>query len=331
MTTPHPPAFTVVLPVGNGSRQAAAASRAALNADPAPAEVVVVDDRVTDASLAGLPADSRLRVTANTGPRGPAAARNSGARAATSPYILFVDADVFVSPDIFARLAAAFADGVDAVGGVEAESRGGSLATRYKNLWMRYTYLQLPRRVELFYTSCAAVKRDLFLKTGGLDEGYRSPSVEDTALGRTLAAAGAYIVLEKGIEVEHRKAYNAGGLVRVTFKRAVAMSRLVLRMGRRSGGNRTSVPTSFIVALPLGGMLPAWFAAAPFAPSAAAIGWAATHLVIYALNARWLAFLERRGFGLLAFGLAFLPLELWLGFWGGVWGSVSYYLAGRKY
>jgi GT2 family glycosyltransferase len=331
MAAPHPNDFSVVIPVGNGSRQAVAVARAALSADPPPGEVILVNDRVTDMSLADLPTDARLRVIANGGPPGPAAARNSGARAASRPYVLFVDADVFVPPDIFGRLATAFMEEIDAVGGVEAEARGGNLATRYKNLWMRYTYLKLPRRVELFYTSCAAVKRDLFLRVGGLDEGYRCPSVEDTAFGRTLAAAGGRVILEKEIEVEHRKAYNARGLLRITFKRAVAMSRLVLRLGRRSGGNRTSIPTSFILALPLGALLPGWFGVAPFAPAIAAAGWTATHIAIYALNARWLMYLARRGFALLAFGLAFLPLELGLGFWGGAWGTASYYLAARKY
>lgn len=328
---PRPTDFAVVIPVGTGSRLAADVARAVLHAAPPAGEVILVDDRVADGSLAQVPADTRIRIVKNEGPPGPAAARNAGARAATLPYILFVDSDIFVAPDIFTRLAASFAEGIDAVGGVEAESPDGNLPTRYKNLWMRYTYLRLPRRVELFYTSCAAIKREVFLQAGGLDEGYSRPAVEDTAFGRTLAAAGAHIILEKDIEVEHRKAYNARGLLRVTFRRAVAMSRLVLRMGRRRGGNRTSVPTSFVMSLPLGGLLPCWLAAAWVSPAAAALGWAATHIAIYALNNRWLAFLGRRSPGLLAFGLVFLPLELCVGFWGGAWGTISFYLAGRKY
>ncbi len=327
-----PSDISVVIPVGNGSPLARKVLAAIATAAPPPGEVIVVNDRVADGSLAGVTDGGLARVIANGGPRGPAAARNAGARVARGPLILFVDADVFVRPDVFARLAAAYGDdGADAVLGVEAEAALPNLPSRYKNLWMRYTYLRLPRAVDLFYTSCASVKKDVFLAAGGFDEGYTRPSVEDTAFGRALAARGAAVVLEKSIEVEHRKIYNASAVIVAAFRRAAALTRCVLRIGRRPGGNRTSVPTAYILATPLAVLLFVELACVPFAPAAGAAAFGATLAVFYLLNGGWVAFLAARGAPLLFWAFLFLPLESAAGFAGGAWGALSFYLLRSKY
>ncbi len=326
--------ISVVVPVGDGSASAREVVKTALEASPPSGEVVAVDDGVADDSLAAFPASDRLRLVPNDGAPGPAGARNAGARAARGAVILFIDADVFVPGDIFQRVGDAYGDDVDAVLGVEAELPDlPNFASRYKNLWMRFTYLILPRRVDLFYTSCASIKKDVFLAAGGMDEGYKKPSVEDTAFGRALAARGARVVLEKGIEVEHRKVYGTAEALATGFRRGAALARCILRMGRRrgAGGNRTSVPTSFILSLPLPALFLLWAALAPFAGEAAAIGAGATLAAIYALNIGWLVFLSKRGATMAAGALAFLPLELAFGLAGGAWGTASYFLLRRRY
>lgn len=326
--------ISVVIPVGDGSALAREVVKTALEASPPAGEVVVVDDRVTDGSLAALPASERLRVVPNDGGPGPAGARNAGARAARNSIILFIDADVFVPPDINRKLAGAYGDDVDAVLGVEAElATLPNFASRYKNLWMRFTYLILPRRVDLFYTSCASIKKDVYLAAGGMDENYRRPSVEDTAFGRTLASRGARVVLEKGIEVEHRKAYGTTRALATGFRRGAALARCILRMGRSrgAGGNRTSVPTTFILSLPLPALFLLWAALVPFAWVVAAVGAGATLAAIYALNVKWLVFLSGRGAAMALGALAFLPLELAFSLAGGAWGTASYLLLRRRY
>ncbi len=324
--------ISVVVPVGNGSPRIREVIARILAAAPPPGEVVVVNDRVTDASLADVPAAANLRVVANDGPPGPAAARNAGARAARGPIILFIDADVFVANDTFERLAAAYVEGTDGVIGVEAEVPTlANVASRYKNLWMRFTYLRLPARVALFYTSCASIKKEVFWAAGGFDEGYRRPSVEDTAFGRTLAAKGYVIALEKSIAVEHRKIYTTVGVLATAFRRGAALSRCIWRMGPGRGGNRTSVPTSFVIATALSILFPLWAVAAAFSRPLAAIGGAATLAAFYALNWRWLAFVAKRSVALAAAALVLLPLELALGFAGGAWGTGTYFLLGRRY
>src|SRR4051794_9547138 len=61
---------------------------------PAPAQIVVVDDRPGDGSPLRVPGVTVVR----SGGRGPAAARNAGWRATSAPWVVFLDDDVQVTP-----------------------------------------------------------------------------------------------------------------------------------------------------------------------------------------------------------------------------------------
>jgi cellulose synthase/poly-beta-1,6-N-acetylglucosamine synthase-like glycosyltransferase len=88
--------------------------------------------------------------------------------------LFFIDSDVMLRSDSLTGLAEAFEDRtVDALCGVQsAEMRHQDLVSQYKNLWMRWTYLQKTGDVPLFYTTAAAIRREAFLRAGGFDQGY---------------------------------------------------------------------------------------------------------------------------------------------------------------
>jgi GT2 family glycosyltransferase len=218
-------------------------------------EVVVVDDGSTDRSkeiMGRFP----IRVIPSPGRVGPAAARNLGAQVATGEFLFFVDSDVMVRPDTLGVLAEGFEQtDVDGFCGVQAaEMRHRDLASQYKNLWMRWTYLRQSGDVPLFYTTAAAIRRDTFLRVGGFDVGYATPNVEDTAFGQKLRRLGVRVRIHPQLEVEHVKRYSLWSMLRTDFMRAVSLTRLKLRHPEDLGDNNTSVPASYMATVPLSGL-----------------------------------------------------------------------------
>ena len=103
------PGISVIVPVRNGGDAFARCLAGLIALDPAPLEVLVVDDGSHDASADEARAAGACVVTVAT-PRGPAAARNLGAGHASGDVLFFVDADVVVRPDAIAHVARALED-----------------------------------------------------------------------------------------------------------------------------------------------------------------------------------------------------------------------------
>ncbi|HXJ35644.1 MAG TPA: glycosyltransferase family 2 protein [Candidatus Eisenbacteria bacterium] len=215
-------------------------------------EAIVVDDGSTDQSstIAGT---FPVRIVPTAGRVGPAAARNLGARMATGEVLFFIDSDVMVRPETLPLLAESFEAGdVDGLCGVQAaQMRYTNLASQYKNLWMRWTYLRQTGDVPLFYTTAAAIRREAFLRVGGFDQGYATPNVEDTAFGQKLARLGVRVRVHPDLEVEHVKQYNLWSMLRTDFMRSVSLTRLKLRHPSDLAQNNTSVPSSYVASVPL--------------------------------------------------------------------------------
>jgi len=104
--------ITVVVPVRNGARYLPAALNSLTGQTVPPAEIVVVDDGSSDGSgdLARAAGATVLRAGSEEAGIGCGAARNVGARAATTELLAFVDADDLCAPDRFALQLRALAD-----------------------------------------------------------------------------------------------------------------------------------------------------------------------------------------------------------------------------
>jgi glycosyltransferase involved in cell wall biosynthesis len=235
--------FSVVVPVLARTAEARADFDRALAAlcrcDPPPMEVVVVDDgspepvRVDDAP--GPP--TRVLRQANAGP---ASARNAGAAVVTGDIIVFVDADIIVPPDTFARLAEGFRADPSAAaiwGTVTAAHPHPGVVSRYKNLTHRHFTLLQPRETRHLTTMLAAVRHDVFRSIGGFDTRLRTVSVEDVELGRTLFERGERVLLDRDLAAEHRHRFTFGGAIRNDFHKARHHARTTL--SRRLRGDRS--------------------------------------------------------------------------------------------
>jgi len=295
---------------------------------------VVVDDGSTDCSRAIAEAHG-CRVIASGGRLGPAGARNRGAEQARGDIVFFVDSDVIVRPDTLHRLLDAFADtSVDGVIAVQAPAmRFRNICSRYKNLWMYYTYVRRAGEdVPLFYTTAAAIRRRAFLDAGGFDLNYTNPNVEDTDFGQKLARLGYRVRVLADLEVEHVKGYDLAGLLRVDFLRSMSLARLKLRKRADAVGNDTSVPTGYILSVPLAlaGVLALVVGLAARLPVPCLAGTVALGVVL-ALNVPFLRLLRiHGGMRVWAAGCGILVIEL-LAAGAGSAAGIATFIAGRKY
>jgi len=327
------PAVSVVIPVYNAAATLAECLTRLFQSTYVDFEVVLVDDGSTDQSPA-IAANFPVRIVPTSGRVGPAAARNVGARAACGPLLFFIDSDVMVAPDTLARLADRYGQGdVDGLIGVQAAAmRHRDLVSQYKNLWMRWTYVRQTGEVPLFYTTAAAIRRDAFLSTGGFDEGYGNPNVEDTAFGQKLARLGIRVRVQPELEVEHVKRYSLGGLLRTDFLRAVALTRLKLRHRTELAHNNTSVPATYMASVPLAvAGAAALGAALLLGTHALAAAGAVLLAAAIALNANFLgAIRTSEGWGRAVAAAPLLGLELVVVGTGTGVGLLTYVL-GRRY
>lgn len=165
-----------------------------------PPGAIVVDD----GSLPPVP-DASIRLSEN---RGPAAARNAGLDAVTTPFVAFVDADVEVHDGWLDALLGHFAD--DRVALVAPRVRSRALPGRRHRYEREHSPLDLgpdPARIRAgtrvsYVPAAAIVCRVAALRAvGGFDETLRTG--EDVDLVWRLDAAGWRCRYEPAVAVEH--------------------------------------------------------------------------------------------------------------------------------
>jgi glycosyltransferase involved in cell wall biosynthesis len=221
-----------------------------------PFEIIIVDDSSTD-KTAELVRDFGAMLLSTGGRKGPAHARNLGAREAAGEVIFFIDSDVCIHRNTLTRLTFGFEANpeVDAIiGSYDDSPHEQDVLSMYRNLMHRYTHQQGRREATTFWSGCGAIRRDVFLKYGGFDEGYGRPAIEDIELGSRLVASGHKILLDRDLEVKHVKHWTFLNLVKTdVFDRGMPWTELILRDGRMSNdlnlemSQRVSVALAFML------------------------------------------------------------------------------------
>lgn len=243
------PAVTVVVPVRDRPRELARLLTA-LRADPATAElpIVVVDD----GSALPVRADGATILRHDVA-RGPAAARNAGARAARTPVVAFLDSDCVPRPGWLTALAPHLADprlamvaprivALPGAGWLHAyEAAAGALDMGERPAPVR------PLSAVSYVPSAALLCRRSALGLAGgdgagvpgagFDEALRV--AEDVDLAWRLAAAGWRVRYEPAVEVAHehpagtaewmrRRAFYGTGAALLAARHGELVSPLVL-------------------------------------------------------------------------------------------------------
>jgi hypothetical protein len=147
-------------------------------------EVLVVDDRPDRTDALRVPVG--VRVVAGPA-KGPAAARNTGWRAARHEWIAFLDDDVLPDPDWPRRLADDLADAGDEAGGVQGVLRVPLPAGRAPTDWERVTACLADGA---WITADMAYRRAALTRAGGFDERLPRAFREDAELAFRVRRAG---------------------------------------------------------------------------------------------------------------------------------------------
>jgi glycosyltransferase involved in cell wall biosynthesis len=308
------PSLSVVVPVRNGGRDFGHCLQRLRGSTIDDFELIVVDDGSTDDSdaRAQLAGATLLRLPA---PRGPAAARNVGAQAASSPLIFFLDADVAVHRETLMRALVRFErdPSLSALFGSYDDSPAApGFVSQYRNLLHHFvhqqgTFRDGTRQAHTFWTGCGMIRRSVFLEYGGFDPRlYPRPAIEDIELGYRLTRAGHRIALARDVLATHMKRWTLPEMIRTDiFRRGVPWMLLIKRYGAIETDLNVKLGQKACVALTGLAVLAAVLGAA--LPWAWAVSGIALTLIVL-LNFGFFSFLARRkGF---AFAAVALPLHL---------------------
>lgn len=191
-------AYSLVVPTTGRPSLARLLDALARAEGPRPHEVVLVDDRPAPETPLDLGTAGAGLVThcLASGGRGPAAARNVGWRATTSPWVAFLDDDVVPEPDWFARLADDLAAADDAPAALRVAGTQGRVhvplpAHRRPTDWER-NVAGLDGAFAI--TADLAYRRDVLGALGGFDERFPRAYREDADLALRVRRDGATIL-----------------------------------------------------------------------------------------------------------------------------------------
>jgi GT2 family glycosyltransferase len=219
---------TVVIPVRNAERTLRQCLEAVFSSrDIGKFEVIVVDDGSSDSSVT-IATRFPCKVIHGEQSRGPAAARNTGAGSAHAPRLLFVDADVFVRPDTFQRLLNALDSSPAAFATYDPEPVNRNFATLLYHALSCLSLQDTSEKTPVFYSYCAAIGKEPFLKLGGFDTNFTSATFEDMELGWRLAGEGLLSHHLKSARVDHAVHYTLSRLGRAYFRKSQDLALLLL-------------------------------------------------------------------------------------------------------
>lgn len=196
--------ISVILPTWNRRRWLPQALDSVLQQTLPPHEIIVVDDGSTDGTLEALAPNYPAVRWIRQENRGPAAARNAGARAATGNWLAFLDSDDRWLPEKLQKQVAFLKEHPDyeVVHTNEIWIRNGRRVNPKKK-HQKYGGWIYPQCLPLCIISPSSllISRRLWEELGGFDESY--PACEDYELWLRLAARHPVGYLPEPLIVKH--------------------------------------------------------------------------------------------------------------------------------
>ena len=227
--------FSICIPVRNDLKNLRRCLSALAKQSLPDCEILVCDDGSTQPLTPSDLQETKARFTlVRQKGQGPSVARNHLARIAHGKHLFFMDADTVASDGLIQKTKQVISEEPEIpvfYGSYDDEPDSPTLVSAYRNLLHHYTHHQSARkmeRVSTFWCGCGVIRRELYLKFGGLSEAYDTPSIEDIELGTRLAADGIPIRIFPQIQVKHLKKWTvANWLYTDLFRRGIPWVRLM--------------------------------------------------------------------------------------------------------
>lgn len=228
------PLISVIIPVYNSERTIIPCLEGIGRSSYPHYEIIVVDDASRDRSveLARTYSSHIYPMETNQGAN---QARNFGARQAQGDILVFIDSDIVVQEDTLTRIADKLnqADSPALVGVYTGSNRSQNLITRYKNNWIRFSYILYSGKIDWMFGSISAIRKTTFDRTGGFRAQLAAKDgIDDIEFGKRLVEAGIVIELDSNLEVTHLKEFTLFSLLKNEFYRSQGFAQLAAELGQ---------------------------------------------------------------------------------------------------
>jgi glycosyltransferase involved in cell wall biosynthesis len=221
---------SIIIPAYNAEKTLPACLDALLNQTTKPSEIIVVDDGSTDKTSTVAKSYSLVNLISQKN-KGPANARNNGARVAESEIIIFLDSDCVPEKNWVEEMIKPFEN--EKVVGVQGayKTKQESLVARFDQLDIEYRYERMKRAKKLDWIGSysAAYRRKVFLGEGGFDDSFPKASGEDAELSYRMAEKGHLLIFATNAIVYHTHPEKFWKFLDIEFFRAYWRMRMYIK------------------------------------------------------------------------------------------------------
>jgi len=231
--------ISIIIPAHNSSRTIKLCLDAAKNQTIPPHEIIVVDDASSDNTLELIKGHNTILLR-NSLNKGPAYARNEGARKATGDMLFFIDSDTVIPADAIAKIIGQFNDKpeISCVCGIYSKKPliDKGFISCYRALQSHFWKKTGCGFTTRFTVSCGAIKKAHFDDIGGFNEKYKKADIEDYEAGHKLIDKGYKIYQTDEIQIMHDDIHLFTDLISTLFRRSFLYPALLLKRKKMDTG-----------------------------------------------------------------------------------------------